>query len=218
VNSNREPILVKRKGDYLIFEAESRPLRVVLAHGAGAPMDSPFMIEIASQIAGSGFEVVLFEFDYMKRRRLEGRKFPPNPAPRLIDRWLGVIKDLADKPLVIGGKSMGGRIASMVLADNPVLAQGLVCLGYPFHPPGRPENLRVAHLHNLQTRTLICQGERDALGNKSEIQDMRLSKAITFHWLPDGDHSFKPRIASGHTEKENITSAANRISMFLKNL
>ena len=209
---------MKRLGDYLIFAAEGRPLRVILAHGAGAPMDSPFMIEIASQIASSGFEVILFEFDYMKRRRLEGRKFPPNPAPRLIERWRDVITDYADKPLVIGGKSMGGRIASIVLADNPALARGLVCLGYPFHPPGRPENLRVAHLQKLQASTLICQGERDALGSKSEIQDMHLPKAITFHWLPDGDHSFKPRIASGHTEKENITSAANRVSRFLKNL
>jgi len=74
---------VKRKGDYLIFGAEDRPIRIILAHGAGAPMDSPFMIEIASQIASSGFEVVLFEFDYMKRRRLEGRKFPPQPGPKV---------------------------------------------------------------------------------------------------------------------------------------
>ena len=209
---------MKRIGENLVFGDNNAPLRVILAHGAGAPMDSPFMLEIAELVATGGYQVVLFEFDYMKRRRQEGRKFPPNPAPRLIERWLDVIHDLSDKPLVIGGKSMGGRMASMVLAENPVLAKGLVCLGYPFHPPGRPENLRVDHLHSLKKPVLICQGERDALGNKSEIQAMGLPDEFNFHWLPDGDHSFKPRVASGRTEPENLASAAGEIIRFLKKL
>ena len=111
---------------------------------------------------------------------------------------------------------MGGRIASMVADDLGV--RGLVCLGYPFHPPGRPEKLRTAHLEGLQTPTLIVQGERDSFGKPDEVRMYPLSKTIRVVWVPDGDHSLKPRKRSGHTEEENLETAADAIAGFVKGL
>jgi predicted alpha/beta-hydrolase family hydrolase len=99
--------------------------------------------------------------------------------------------------LFIGGKSMGGRIASRI-ADEAGVA-GLICLGFPFHPPGRPERTRAAHLEQLRTPTLICQGECDPFGTREEVERIPLSAAVTLYWLADGDHGFKPRRGSGHS-------------------
>lgn len=116
-------------------------------------------------------------------------------------------------PIYIGGKSMGGRMASLV-ADELGVA-GLICLGYPFHPPGKPDKLRTAHLAGLQTPTLICQGERDTFGQRAEVAGYDLSSAINFEWLPDGDHSFKPRKRSGFTEADNLAAAAAACAAFI---
>jgi len=113
---------------------------------------------------------------------------------------------------VIGGKSMGGRIASIV-ADK-VGARGLVCLGYPFHPAGKPDALRVAHLEKLKTKTLILQGTRDTLGSKQDIAGYTLSPAIKVVFLEDGDHSFKPRKSSGRTYEQNFQEAVQAIAGF----
>ena len=189
------------------------PLTLVLAHGAGAPMDSPFMDRIAKGVAGAGWRVVRFEFPYMAARRATGAKRPPDRAPVLLDTWRSVIGDLGADTLVIGGKSLGGRMASMIADEAEVC--GLVCLGYPFHPPGRPDRLRTAHLESLETTALILQGERDPLGRADEVPGYSLSDAISVAWLPDGDHSFKPRKASGHTEDGNLALAVERICGFL---
>ena len=110
---------------------------------------------------------------------------------------------------------MGGRIASLIADEARV--QGLVCLGYPFHGQGRPiKSERIAHLEYLETPSLICQGTRDALGNKKEVKKYKLSKAICIHWLEDGDHSFTPRRASGLTEQGNWQNAIEAIIKFLK--
>ncbi len=130
--------------------------------------------------------------------------------------WLTVIEMLGRERLVIGGKSMGGRIASLV-ADE-AKAAGLVCLGYPFHPTGTPERLRVEHLKTIATPTLICQGARDAFGNREEVAVYRLSPNIRIHWLEDGDHSFKPRKSSGRTEKQNGREAVAEIAAFVEGL
>ena len=142
--------------------------RLLLAHGAGAPMDSLFMNTISEKVAGAGIEVVRFEFEYMAKRREDGMRRGPDRAPKLIARFEEVLEDIgpADE-VVVGGKSMGGRIASMI-ADE-VGAAGVVCLGYPFHPPGKPERLRTSHLEALKTRTLIVQGTRDRLGTDEEV-------------------------------------------------
>lgn len=186
---------------------------LVLAHGAGAPMDSPFMATMADGLAERGISVVRFEFPYMAARR-HGKGGPPDREPILRATWAAVIEKLGDgRRLFIGGKSMGGRIASM-MADE-LGARGLVCLGYPFHPPGQPEKLRVAHLATLLTPTLIVQGERDPFGTREDVASYVLSPAIELHFLADGDHSFEPRKRSGRTTEQAWAEAIERIATFL---
>ncbi|MEW4531018.1 alpha/beta fold hydrolase [Maioricimonas sp. JC845] len=187
---------------------------IVLAHGAGAGMESDFMTFFAEHLAGAGLRVVRFEFPYMEQRRETGRKSPPNREPVLKETWLAVIQQLGAENLVIGGKSMGGRIASLI-ADEAGVA-GLVCLGYPFHPVGKPDRLRVEHLRELSTPTLILQGERDTFGNREDVSGYELSQQIRVEWLPDGDHSFKPRKKSGATQEENWTAACASIETFVR--
>jgi len=192
---------------------------LVLAHGAGAPMDSPFMSTVAAGVAKAGFRVVRFEFPYMHARR-EGKRRPPDRGPVLEEAWRDAICEAAGKKgpasVAIGGKSMGGRIASMV-ADEAGVA-GLVCFGYPFHPPGQPGKLRVAHLEGLKTPALIVQGERDVFGARDEISRYSLSRKIRILFLPDGDHSFRPRAASGRTESQNVGDAIVAAAAFLRSL
>ena len=126
-------------------------------------MDHPFMEQMACGVAAGGFGVVRFEFPYMHQRRLTGGKRPPDRAPVLDAFYRSVLETLGSpERLVIGGKSMGGRVASRIADDSGV--RGLVCLGYPFHPPRKPEKLRTAHLVGLRCPTLILQGTRDPFG------------------------------------------------------
>jgi len=179
------------------------------------------MAAFAEGLAARGLRAARFEFPYMAQRREDGKKRPPNPARVLLDTWRQVIDAIGRDNLVIGGKSMGGRMASMVAAEleaegTPV--RGVVCLGYPFHPPGKPEKLRTEHLVTLKTKTLICQGTRDPFGTDAEVPEYPLSKAIRLMWLPDGDHGFKPRKASGRTEAENWETALDAIQAFCAEL
>lgn len=199
------------KATHIIFDGPANAaMTVALAHGAGAPMDSPFMNAVATRLAETGLRVARFEFPYMAKRRREGTKKPPDRAPVLLQTWREVIDRLGRERLIVGGKSMGGRIASMIAATleqegTPV--SGVACLGYPFHPPGKPERLRTEHLETIGTPTLILQGERDPFGKRDEVVAYGLSKAVQLHWLADGDHGLKPRKASGRTESENIEEA-----------
>ena len=189
----------------------------MLAHGAGAAMDSPFMNKIAEGVADAGIRVVRFEFPYMSRRRETGARGAPDPGQVLMQSWRDAIAELGDpKRMVIGGKSLGGRISSMVADEAGVL--GLVCLGYPFHPPKRPEQTRVKHLRELRTPALILQGTRDSFGLPEEINGYVLSRAIRIEWLEDGDHSFKPRVRSGRTEAGNLKRAIELIAAFVASL
>lgn len=207
----------------LIFDGpKTAPFTIALAHGAGAPMDSPFMETFAEGLAAKGLRVARFEFPYMAERRTTDKKKPPNRMPVLMATWESVIAELGGPDrVVVGGKSMGGRVASMLATDLEAKGcpvKGLVCLGYPFHPPGKPENTRVAHLETLNTPTLICQGERDSLGNRDDVSGYALSKAIRMHWLGDGDHGFKPRKKSGLSEDGNWAEAINAITAFVEGL
>ena len=178
-------------------------------------MDSPFMNAIAEQIAAAGIEVNRFELEYMAKRREDGKRRGPDRAPKLISRFEEALELLGPaSEVVIGGKSMGGRIATMI-ADE-VGAAGVVCLGYPFHPPGKPERLRTAHLESLKTPTLIAQGSRDRFGAADEVREYPLSSAIELLWLEDGDHSFKPRKKSGRTEEQNLACAAEALVSFIR--
>jgi predicted alpha/beta-hydrolase family hydrolase len=186
---------------------------ILLAHGAGAPMDSAWMNAFAERLAAKDIRVARFEFSYMAARRTGQRKPPPR-AETLIGEYRAAVEELAaGARLIIGGKSMGGRVASMAAEDlfREQKIAGLVCLGYPFHPPGQPAKLRTAHLETLTIPTLICQGERDPFGTREEVVGYRLSPAISLHWLDDGDHDFRPRKGAGATAKGNLEAAAGSI-------
>jgi predicted alpha/beta-hydrolase family hydrolase len=201
---------------HFLLEGPKGPT-IVLAHGAGSPMDSPFMDAVAAGLAEGGLRVVRFELPYARPRGHPGARRPPDREPVLREAWLEAIAALGGgEGLVIGGKSLGGRMASLV-ADEAG-ARGLVCLGYPFHPPAKPESLRTAHLKNLRTPTLIVQGTRDALGSAVEVAGYELSPAIRIVWLEDGDHSFKPRVSSGRTETQNLAAAVVAVLRFVETL
>ena len=195
---------------------------LILAHGAGAGSDSEFMDCVAQSLADSeltgGLLICRFDFPFMIARRLTGIKRPPDRAAVLIETWHHAINlvrrsSASHHQLFIGGKSMGGRIASIVAKDEKV--DGIVCLGYPFHPPGKPDKLRTEHLEDLNIPMLVCQGERDVFGHKGELANWQLSRSIQINWLKDGDHSFKPRKKSGVTEEENRTKACQAIVEFM---
>ncbi|KJH85315.1 MULTISPECIES: alpha/beta family hydrolase [Pseudomonas] len=197
-------------------DAGAEPPTLILAHGAGAPMDSGFMEEMAARLAAHGVNVLRFEFPYMAQRRLDGGRRPPNPAPKLLECWREVyatVRPYVAGRLAIGGKSMGGRMASL-LADE-LGTDALVCLGYPFYAVGKPEKPRVEHLAGLKTRTLIVQGERDALGNREAVGAYGLSPSIEVSWLEAGDHDLKPLKASGFSHEAHLETAARRVAGFL---
>lgn len=192
------------------------PLRILLAHGAGAPMDSDFMNAVADGLFEQGFEVWRFEFPYMQERRATGKKRPPDRAPKLLASFTQAV-ELAGGPgqCVVAGKSMGGRMASMLAAELEL--KGVVCLGYPFHAPGKPEKVRIDHFPEIKAPTLIIQGERDPFGKLEEVPGYDLAKAKVT-WLPDGDHDFKPRKKSGYTHAENIDKAIMLMAEFMMSL
>ncbi len=191
--------------------------KLILAHGAGQGMDSSFMSEIAKLLASDELQVIRFNFPYMAQQALTGKRRFPDRLARLLTHWRDVFINIRSRhqgKLFIGGKSMGGRMASLLA--NELQVDGLVCLGYPFHPPGKPERLRTQHLAELTTPTLICQGERDSFGRREEVADYQLSSNIRFCWLRDGDHSFKPRKASSLTLEHNLQAAATAILSFIR--
>lgn len=203
--------------DFLFDGPPDAPLTLVLAHGAGAPMRSAFLAAVARGVAAGGSRVARFEFPYMRARRAGGPRGAPDREPVLRESWLSAIAALGGgKRLAIGGKSLGGRIASMVADEAGV--RGLVCLGYPFHPPGKPERLRTKHLETLATPTLIVQGTRDQFGSREDVAAYRLSSSIRMAWIEDGDHSFKPGKSSGRTEAGNLGEAIARVRDFLETL
>jgi len=208
--------MTEKPADFLRSGPEATEKALVLAHGAGAGMRSPFMEAFAAGLAARGVAVIRFEFPYMREITLTGRRRPPNPLAVLERTWREIIAELAPVRLIIGGKSMGGRVASLIADDSRVA--GLVCLGYPFHPPGKPEKPRTAHLATLKTPALICQGTRDPFGTRDDVASYRLSPAIELFWLEDGNHSLEPRLASGLTVQDNWNRAIDRIGGFVHNL
>jgi predicted alpha/beta-hydrolase family hydrolase len=198
---------------------------IMLAHGAGAPMTSPFMETIARLLNERGLSVSRFEFEYMAMRREDGRRRPPPRAEKLVPEYEQAVRALraqapAGQKLIIGGKSMGGRVASLAAGElfAAGIVDGLVCLGYPFHPPGKPENLRTSHLADLRCPALVVQGERDPFGTRPEVETYALSAAIRLTWAGDGDHDLGPRGGSGFTRAGNLALAADAIADFAREL
>ncbi len=208
--------------DRFLFDGPAdAPITILLAHGAGAPMDSASMTAAAQALAAEGFRVARFEFAYMAARR-DGQRKPPPRAETLKPEYVDAVRTLGARgPLVIGGKSMGGRVASMI-ADELHAAgavAGLLCLGYPFHPPDKPESLRTAHLAGLQTPTLICQGTRDEFGTRAEVETYPLSGRIRLLWLEDGDHDLKPRKKlSGFSAADHLRTMAATVKQWAEQL
>jgi predicted alpha/beta-hydrolase family hydrolase len=206
---------------FLIEGTATAPVTILLAHGAGAPMDSGSMIATTAALVAEGFRVARFEFDYMAARR-QGQRKPPPRAENLVPEYRAAIEALnVGGTLIIGGKSMGGRVASMVADEfyaNGRVA-GLLCLGYPFHPPGKPRQLRTEHLTDLKTPTLICQGTRDEFGTPAEVATYSLSAAIGLFWLEDGDHDLKPRrTVSGFTAADHQKAIGARVRSWSEGL
>ena len=202
--------------EYLIDGPGDAAVTFAFAHGAGAPADSDFMTLVAERLGQAGIRVVRFEFPYMARRRAEGTRRPPDRQPVLLEAWHRVIADL-DNPerLFIGGKSMGGRMASLV-ADEAGIA-GVVAFGFPFHAPGKPPGTRIDHLASLKTPSLFIQGTRDALGSRDDVADYDLSSAITMHWIEDGDHNLKPRKkVTGLSHDDALQSAIAAAAAFMQ--
>lgn len=192
---------------------------VLLAHGAGGGMEAPLLQAMAEGLAGAGCRVRRFEFPYMQRARATGRRRPPDREPALLQAWRDAATQLRAEttaPLVVGGKSLGGRMASLIAEE--LGAAGLLCLAYPFHPPGRPERERTAHLATLTVPTLILQGERDPFGSRAEVAGYRLAPSIRIAWLPDGDHDFRPRRQSGVTLQANHGTAVAKARVFCQSL
>ena len=194
---------------------------VLLAHGAGAPMTSPFMTAMADKLAAGGLCCHRFEFAYMAGRRTGGSRRPPPRAEALmasyeqaVDAWHEI--GLQNSRLFIGGKSLGGRVASLVAGalHGSGKAAGLICLGYPFHPPGRPDKLRTAHLLDFDLPALMVQGTRDPLGTRDEIATYKLARAIRFHWVEGGNHDLKPPSKGGRTHDHELETVAAAIAQF----
>lgn len=194
----------------LIHGPATATATLLLAHGAGAPMDSPFMEAMAAGLAQRGWRVVRFEFPYMAQIRRSGQRRPPDRLPRLLEAFREQVALEAGSALIIGGKSLGGRVATLLAAElsDPTPVAGCLCLGYPFHPPGRPTQQRTAHLATLRTPTLIIQGERDPFGRREEVEAYPLAPAVELHWLPAADHSFRPSRSSGFSEADHWATAA----------
>ena len=201
---------------FLFDGPETAKITILLAHGASGAMDSAAMTASVQALAQSGFCVARFEFDYMAARRTSNSRKPPPRAALLITEYLAAVDALGAKgKLIIGGKSMGGRVASMVgdeLYASRKIA-GLLCLGYPFHPPGKPDQLRTEHLADLKVPTLIVQGTRDPFGTRDEVSSYSLSKRIEILWLEDGDHDLKPRKSvSGYSAADHLKTLGDAVS------
>jgi predicted alpha/beta-hydrolase family hydrolase len=192
---------------------------VLLAHGAGADMHAATLASCADALAAAKIPSLRFNFAY----RAAGRRAPDRP-PVLEAALREAVAELASRAnlpadrVVLGGRSMGGRIGSMVAADDGAL--GLVLLGYPLHPPGRAAQLRVEHFPRLRMPALFVSGTRDSFGSPEELQreTKKMKGRVTFHWVESGDHGFKPLKASGLTVDAVLADVAAAVVDFVTGL
>jgi len=193
--------------------ADKQCATLLLAHGSGAPMDSDFMNALAAALADRGVRVLRFEFPYMAQRRSGGSKRPPDRAPILLTHFAAALQQAGGEKVFIGGKSMGGRMATMLATEQP--CAGVICFGYPFHPPGKSDKTRIDHFADMQAATLICQGERDPFGTLADVTGYALPEKVQLHWLTDGNHDLAPRRASGLSQQDNIERAADAAAQWM---
>ncbi|MCL1066497.1 dienelactone hydrolase family protein [Shewanella olleyana] len=215
---------------------------VVFAHGAGANMHSDFMEQVAQKLVETGVQVLRFNFLYMQANMQDGKRRPPDRAPKLLNYYQQVLVDtlsyindgsLITENIILMGKSMGGRMSAMImtpeLADTDkveihpqfeqvkTLIKGVVCLGYPFVPlkGGEP---RLSPINNASCPVMVLQGERDKFGGKLEIPHWPIKDSISLGWITDGDHSFKPRKSSGTDLEANLQDCVEQSQQFIDSL
>lgn len=187
---------------------------LVFAHGAGAGMESDFMQYVSTELSSLGVRVIRFNFQYMQQQLLTGKRRPPDRQPKLLEHFKDVIDRLAiTEPCFIGGKSMGGRMASVLATQIDV--DGVVVFGYPFHALGKPEKVRIDHFPALKCPVMLCQGERDNMGNAEDVAQYRLAEKMQIEWFQDGDHDLKPRKSSGYTHEQHLQNAVEKVSQFI---
>ena len=222
--SHRVPIGDTGVVTALAYDAEAGApgSTLILAHGAGADQRPRFMTTMAASIAARGVRVITFNFLYTEQRRRS-----PDRAPLLEKTWRAVAAFVCDRlapggPVVIGGKSMGGRMASHVAAAPSAepwrdRLAGLVLLGYPLHPPGKPAQLRTAHLPAIRVPILLVQGTRDAFGTRQEVEPVfrALPAAVELEFVEGGDHSFAVPKSSGRTESEVLGGIAGCVAAWV---
>ncbi|WP_291827363.1 alpha/beta family hydrolase [Marinobacter sp.] len=194
---------------------------MLLAHGAGAPMDSPFMDQLAAALDQQGIASVRFEFPYMVRRREDGKKRPPDRMPILLDCFREQIDRVRRETspgcrLVVAGKSMGGRVASMLASEDAGDLAAVICFGYPFHPPGKPDQWRIDHLPAVHCPLMVVQGTRDAFGKIDEVRARSGVEGISrWCWLDGGNHDFQPLAKQPEQQSDLINRAAVESRQFL---
>jgi len=210
---------------YILDKAPQAKATLVFAHGAGAGMDSDFIQRISFLLNQRQINVIRFNFPYMEKRIIDGKRRPPDRMPKLVDDFELLLKQLdsnaelnSQLPLFVSGKSMGSRVAATLLAEKRAVScsiKGLIAIGYPFHPLGKPDNLRLAPLTENKKPVLIIQGDRDKLGNKEEIDSYELPPNCYVSYMPDGDHDIKPRVKSGFTHEQHIIQTCDQIFRFI---
>lgn len=193
-------------------DRDGAPL-LVLAHGAGAGQRHPFMVTVARGLAERGVEVVTFDFPYMREKRKA-----PDKAPVLEAAFRDAVAEAGGSGrLFIGGKSMGGRIATHLAAQGLEGLQGVVAFGYPLHPPGRPDQPRVAHLPGIRVPVLIVQGERDTFGTPAELRPViaGMPAPVTLHVVAQGDHSLAVPKSGGVPQKEVYAGVLDAVAAWI---
>lgn len=206
--------------DVSVYRSDSSAATLILAHGAGAGRHTRFIVDAGRELSRRGVTTITFDFPYIAA----GRKVP-DKAPVLEAHWEAVIAQVrndADErlPLAIGGKSMGGRMASHVAARGIEGVRGLVFLGYPLHPPGRPAQRRDAHLPAIRIPMLFVQGSRDEFGTAAEIRELlpRCHASARLVEVEGGDHSFKVPARSGRTASQVLDRVYDAVAEFVKAL
>ncbi|WP_143869668.1 alpha/beta family hydrolase [Catenovulum sediminis] len=196
---------------------------LILAHGAGAGSDSDFMQQVCNKITkhqqevhALSIKVILFDFPYMQTIKESGKKRPPDRMPTLVDAYLAQIDKVpADAKLFVGGKSMGSRVALNAYLQSKRPIDGFIALGYPFHPPGKPEKHRIDLLNQCDLPGLIIQGERDTFGNRDQVGKFTVQDNYEIRWIEKADHSLKPLKSTGLDSDDTLNEASEYIKEFV---
>lgn len=210
--------------DDAVVAPEQAPM-MILAHGAGAGFDTPFMERLARALVTHGINVARFEFPYMQKRRDDGRKRPPDREAILLAHFAMIVRECRDRTgaartLAVGGKSMGGRMASLLASSSGVTGiQGVACFGYPFHPPGKPDRWRTGHFPDVKVPMAIFQGTRDPFGKPAELEAQPpLPSQVRVDWLEGGNHDLRPLKKQGLDPDALIDESARLAANFLHSL